>query len=327
MKASLSFVREEQEANQAKFWEALGGKPATIKPAMADDAPSGTEEERLMYKLFHVSDATGDIKTTEVTARPLKRDMMDDSDSYILELYDTVYIWQGNESSAKEKYAGMKIAKDFVKNNNKPKGTKITRVSQQCEDATFKSFFEGFYPQPAADFREGVFKGQGNANQDIGAVAAQQVKAKELALEKLGPMANVTKKVFHVGDDWKTMTEVTDPRENGKFFAESCYVVHLKSSQHEYFINWMGPRMLTENIAKMNTGMDALTNFELTSHMTRIRLRKGHEDETFLSFFPDGFAILDEARIPMDEWYAKTAANGVLFRVQAPYGEGVRAIE
>lgn len=158
-------------------------------------------------------------------------------------------------------------------------------------------------------------------------MAAQQVKAKELMLEKLGPLENAVKKVFHVGDDWKTMTEVTDPRENGKFFAESCYVVHLKSPTHEYFINWMGPKVLTENMAKMNTGMDALTNFELTNKMTRIRLRKGHEDETFLSFFPDGFAILDEARIPMDEWYAKTAASGVLFRVQAPYGEGVRAIE
>lgn len=164
MKASLSFVREEPEANQVKFWEALGGKPATIKPAMPDDAPSGTEEERLQYKLFSVSDASGEVKTTEVTARPLKRDMMDDSDSYILELYDTVYIWQGKDSSANEKYAGMKIAKDFVKNNNKPKGTKISRVGQFCEDATFKSFFEGFYPQPAADFREGPNHGKGNAN-------------------------------------------------------------------------------------------------------------------------------------------------------------------
>ena len=58
-----------------------------------------------------------------------------------------------------------------------------------------------------------------------------------------------------------------------------------------------------------------------------MRLRKGHEDEAFMSFFPQGFAILDEQRIPMDDWLAKTATNGVLFRVQAPYGECVRAIE
>lgn len=65
----------------------------------------------------------------------------------------------------------------------------------------------------------------------------------------------------------------------------------------------------------MATGMDALTGGVLTSNMTRMRVKKGHEDEGFLAFFPDGFAILDEARISMDEWYAKVASNGILFRV------------
>lgn len=148
-----------------------------------------------------------------------------------------------------------------------------------------------------------------------------------MIFDKLGPIEGVTKKVYFVGDDWKTMTEITDPRENGKFFAESCYVVHLKSAKHEYFINWLGPKVETEFISRMGTGIDALTGYELTSDMTRIRMKKGHEDDAFLSFFPEGFAILDEARIPMDDWYAKTAANGVLFRVQSPYGDGCRAIE
>lgn len=73
--------------------------------------------------------------------------------------------------------------------------------------------------------------------------------------------------------------------------------------------------------------MDSLTNYELTSRMTRMRVKKGHEDEAFLSFFPNGFAILDEARIPIDQWYAKVASDGVMFRVQAPFGGGARAIE
>lgn len=58
-----------------------------------------------------------------------------------------------------------------------------------------------------------------------------------------------------------------------------------------------------------------------------MRVKKGHEDEGFLAFFPEGFAILDEARVSMDEWYSKLQANGALFRVQAPFGEGARAIE
>jgi len=40
---------------------------------------------------------------------------------------------------------GVKLAKDWVVNKNKVKGTKITRLPQGTEDAHFKSFFEGFY--------------------------------------------------------------------------------------------------------------------------------------------------------------------------------------
>ena len=40
----------------------------------------------------------------------------------------------------------MKIAKDFIKKNNKPKHTRVCRTPQFAEDATFKSYFEDFYP-------------------------------------------------------------------------------------------------------------------------------------------------------------------------------------
>lgn len=46
---------------QAAFWEALGGQPATIAAATPDEPPAGTEDERLSYKLFHVSDESGSI--------------------------------------------------------------------------------------------------------------------------------------------------------------------------------------------------------------------------------------------------------------------------
>jgi hypothetical protein len=48
--------------------------------------------------------------------------------------------------------------------------------------------------------------------------------------DKLGN--NFTMKVYFVEADFHTLTEITDPREHGKFFAESCYVIHLKSNTH-----------------------------------------------------------------------------------------------
>ena len=65
MKAKLDFVQEMDD--QSAFWEALGGRPAQIKPAVPDEPPAGTEDERLQYKLWHISDDSGSIVTSEVT--------------------------------------------------------------------------------------------------------------------------------------------------------------------------------------------------------------------------------------------------------------------
>jgi len=83
----------------------------------------------MKYSLWHISDDSGSIVTTEVTARPLKREHLINSDSYILETFDAVFVWNGTDASDKEKYAGLKIAKDFVKSHNKPAATKISRIS------------------------------------------------------------------------------------------------------------------------------------------------------------------------------------------------------
>lgn len=92
-------------------------------------------------------------------------------------------------------------------------------------------------------------------------------------------------------------------------------------------ITWVGPGGLDDELAKISEATVALTGGVLSTLETRTRVKKGHEDEGLLSFFPEGFTILDEARMSMDDWYAKIEANGAMFRVQAPFGEGARAIE
>lgn len=88
---------------EEEFWKVLGGKPDKIADAKPDDPPPGTEEEMSRYALYHVSDETGKVITTEITERPLKRDHLSTNDSYILELFDQVYVWQGKRASTTEK--------------------------------------------------------------------------------------------------------------------------------------------------------------------------------------------------------------------------------
>jgi len=37
--------------------------------------------------------------------------------------------------------------------------------------------------------------------------------------------------------------KIEDPREHGKFFAESVYAVDIKGATHRYIICWQGPRI------------------------------------------------------------------------------------
>jgi hypothetical protein len=151
-KAKLFYPADVGGQVEDDFWKLLGGKPAQIAPAHPDEVPKGSEDERTRYALFHVSDASGSVQLTEVTERPLKRSHLNDTDTYILELYDEVYVWQGSGSSLAEKQSGIKIAKDFIAKKGKPKTTRISRIPQGVEDATFKGFFEGFYTPIKEDF-------------------------------------------------------------------------------------------------------------------------------------------------------------------------------
>jgi len=89
----------------------------------------------------------------------------------------------------------------------------------------------------------------------------------------------------------------------------------MGSTGHRYVIEWFGPFVTIEMRQAMSAAKSELLGHVFTFDQTYIQVRKGKEDTTFLSFFPDGFLILDEARIPMDEWYAKASERGVMFRV------------
>ena len=54
---------------------------------------------------------------------------------------------------------------------------------------------------------------------------------------------------------------------------------------------WMGPKLNSLEITNSSKYMDIITNYENSSSITRTRVRRGHEDESLLSLFPNGFVI------------------------------------
>ena len=73
--------------------------------------------------------------------------------------------------------------------------------------------------------------------------------------------------------------------------------------------------------------MDIITNYENSSEITRNRVRKGAEDESFLSLFPQGFIIFQGKKQSLHVKLTKIKKQRAFFRIQAPYGEAAKAIE
>lgn len=90
------------------------------------------------YSFYKISNETGKLQTTEIKDRPLKVDMLDTNDTFVLELNRHIYIWIGRGANDDEKKNALAIGKGFVKCHNKPKGTKVTRIVEKAEDTFFK---------------------------------------------------------------------------------------------------------------------------------------------------------------------------------------------
>jgi len=53
---------------------------------------------------------------------------------------------------------------------------------------------------------------------------------------------------------------------------------------------------------------------------------QGHEDDSFLTFFPNGFVCHDGGYQQIGDRLAQIESNGGMYRVQGPFGEQPQAI-
>jgi len=127
--------------DDSEFWKALGqDKPASI-PEGSDDAAHEAQKAKDI-KLWQLSDATGKLVMTEVTDRPLKKEMLLTEESFILDTGSSgIYAWVGKKASSQEKARAMKYAMDFIKEHNYPEWTPICKIVERAETPLFKQHF------------------------------------------------------------------------------------------------------------------------------------------------------------------------------------------
>jgi len=123
-----------------KNWK--GGIP-TIK---ADDGKDHEWEKGSDLRMFKLTDATGDLKCSEVTPKTkgaYKKAMLETKDVVIFDAGNEVFVWVGAGASTQEKREAMKYAHDYLVNNKRPVCLPITKILEGGDNTTFNSFFSG----------------------------------------------------------------------------------------------------------------------------------------------------------------------------------------
>lgn len=129
----------------ARFLSILGAEKLKQIPdetVGGDDAQFEKHEESLV-SLHKVSDASGSIKVEKINQKPLKQQMLDTNDCFILDTEQSdIYVWQGKKATPKEKSEAIKKAEDIKKAKKYPAWTKIVKVIEHGEPSVFRQIFQ-----------------------------------------------------------------------------------------------------------------------------------------------------------------------------------------
>ncbi|XP_029309285.1 scinderin like b isoform X2 [Cottoperca gobio] len=119
------------------FWSVLGGKK--------DYQTSKTLQNVVKPpRLFGCSNKTGRLIVEEVPGDFTQSDLATD-DVMLLDTWDQIYLWVGNEANAEERTGAPKIAKEYVDSDPSGRsGLPITTIKQEAEPPTFTGWFQAW---------------------------------------------------------------------------------------------------------------------------------------------------------------------------------------
>ncbi|NWS03260.1 villin-1 [Motacilla alba alba] len=132
-------IAEGQEPPE--FWLALGGKSQ-----YASNKRLQEENPSVPPRLFECSNKTGTFLATEII--DFTQDDLEESDVYLLDTWDQVFLWIGKGANESEKEAAAVMAQEYLRSH--PSGrdldTPIIVVKQGYEPPTFTGWFLAWDP-------------------------------------------------------------------------------------------------------------------------------------------------------------------------------------
>ncbi|XP_058665366.1 villin-1 [Ammospiza caudacuta] len=262
------------------------GEKRDIQPAIPDNKVD--EKLKSSLKLYHVSNASGNLVIQEVAVRPLTQDMLLHEDCYILDQGGIkIFVWKGKDASKEEKQQAMSRALGFIKAKNYPHSTSVETENDGSESTVFRQLFQKWtVPNQSS--------GLGKTH-TVGKVAkVEQVKFDATTLHAKPQMAAQQKMVDDGSGEvevWRVENNELVPVEKkwlGHFYGGDCYLVlytyYVGPKVNRIIYIWQGRQASADEVAASAYQAVALDQ-KYNNEPVQIRVTMGKEPAHLMAIF------------------------------------------
>ncbi|KAM9284157.1 villin-1 isoform 1-T1 [Cariama cristata] len=288
-RAKVGVVDGEDEGASPELMQVLKhvlGEKGDIKAATPDDKVD--QKLKSSLKLYHVSNARGNLVIQEVAIRPLTQDMLLHEDCYILDQGGLkIFVWKGKNANKEEKQQAMNRALGFIKAKNYPTSTSVETENDGSESTIFRQLFQKW---TVPNQTSGLGK-----THTVGKVAkVEQVKFDATTLYAKPQMAAQQKMVDDGSGEvevWRVENQELVPVEKkwlGHFYGGDCYLI-----LYTYFVGpkvnriiylWQGRQASTDELTA-SAYQTVILDQKYNNEPVQVRVTMGKEPAHLMAIF------------------------------------------
>ncbi|XP_059849790.1 gelsolin a isoform X2 [Hypanus sabinus] len=326
-RARVRVLEEGRESE--RLIEVLGPKPDL--PESVDDDIKADVSNRKLAKLYKVSNASGEVNISLVSAEnPFRQDMLQSEDSFILDNGSNgmIFVWKGKQADPEERKAALKGAEEFISKMGYPKHTQVQILPESGETPLFKQFFKNWVDL--------------NQTQGMGTcyISGQIAKIEKVPFDAAtlheSPAMAAQHGMVDDGSGEKTIWRVegsdkalVDPSAYGQFYGGDCYIIlyayTFGGRQGNIIYFWQGNDSSQDEIGA-SAFLTAQLDEELGGGPVQVRVIQGKEPAHLMSMFGGKPLVVYKGGTSRDGGQS-TPADNRLFQVRASSSGSTRAVE
>ncbi|NXX83103.1 VILI protein, partial [Urocolius indicus] len=296
-RAKVGVVDGEDEAASPGLMQVLThvlGEKRDIKAAIPDEIVD--QKIKSALKLYHVSNASGNLVIQEVAIRPLTQDMLLHEDCYILDQGGLkIFVWKGKNANKEEKQQAMSRALGFIKAKNYPDSTSVETENDGSESAIFRQLFQKWtVPHQTS--------GLGKTH-TVGKVAkVEQVKFDATSLHAKPQMAAQQKMVDDGSGEvevWRVENSELVPVEKkwlGHFYGGDCYLLlytyYVGPKVNRIIYIWQGRHASTDELAA-SAYQAVILDQKYNNEPVQVRVTMGKEPAHLMAIFKGKMVVYE----------------------------------